>query len=595
MTIERLRGLGVCSGIAFGSVHIVDRRRVAVPHYHLPKERRERELQRLERAILASEQQFESLQMRSESNGLDQVSVLLQAHAMILRDAELRDATRRRIVDEGKNAEWALKETIKHLKGLFDRLDQDYFKERRSDVDFVGDRILRNLVGAETDLLDTVSEDAVVVAYDLSPADTVNLARYRAQAFVTEGGGPTSHTAILARAMNVPCVLNARGIMNVAGSGDEIIVDGQTGNVTVRPDDTVRGQYQRLAKRRQAEEQALLQDRDLPAETVDGVPISLLGNIEVSQEIDAIMSNGAEGIGLYRTEFLYLERPTLAGAIGHFDVYSHVLRGMQGRPVTIRTVDVGGDKFVRKTDGSGAAWAASVPTPIEDHSNPALGLRAIRLSLRFPGPFREQIEGILRASAVGQVRCLLPMVTTVEELRSARTLIEELKEELQSKNVAFDVDMPVGIMIETPASATIADLLAQECDFFAIGTNDLIQYLLATDRGNRDVAYLYRPCHPAILRTLQSVCEVGRRYSKPVSVCGEMAADPFHVPLLLGLGVRQLSMTASAIPVVKRMLRRLEIAACEEFVREALNLPTATAIEEALTERLRAWAPELFQ
>ena len=595
MTTERFRGLGVCPGIAFGKVHIVDRRRVAVPHYHLAEDRRELELQRLEHAITASEQQFERLQSRSEAAGLDQVGVLLQAHAMILRDTELRDATRRRITDEGKNAEWALKETIKHLKRLFDRLDQDYFKERRSDIDFVGDRILRNLIGAETDLLDNLSADAIVVAYDLSPADTVNLARYQARAFVTEGGGPTSHTAILARAMNVPCVLNARGVMNVAGSGDEIIVDGQAGQVVLQPDDQVRGQFQRLLKRRQAEEQALLRDRDLPSETRDGVEIELLGNIEVSQEIATVMANGAEGIGLYRTEFLYLERPSLQGAMGHFDVYSEVVRGMQGRPVTIRTVDVGGDKFVRKSDGSGAALAASAPTPVEDHANPALGLRAIRLSLKHPGPFREQLEGILRASAVGRVQCLLPMVTTLEELRTSKQVIQELQEELRQQGVAFDEELAIGVMIETPAAAVIADLLARECDFFAIGTNDLIQYALATDRGNRDVAYLYRPCHPAVLRILRGICETGEECGVPVSVCGEMAADPFHIPLLLGLGIRRLSMTASSIPIVKRMLRRLEVKACEALVADALQMATAGDVEEALTQRLRTWAPDLFQ
>ncbi len=585
----------MCPGIAFGSVHIIDRRRVAVPHYHLPEARREQELHRLENAITASEQQFEALQARSESAGLEQVGVLLQAHSMILRDTELRGATRRRILDEGKNAEWALKETIKHLKRLFDRLDQDYFRERRSDIDFVGDRILRNLVGAETDLLDNISEDAVVVAYDLSPADTVNLARYRARALVTEGGGPTSHTAILARAMNVPCVLNARGIMNVAGTGDEIIVDGYAGQVILQPDSSASSQYQRTKKRRQAEEQALLQDRSLPSETKDGTSVGLLGNIEVSQEIDAVVANGAVGIGLYRTEFIYLERPDLQGPMGHFDVYGAVVRGMQGLPVTIRTVDVGGDKLLRTNDGTQAALAASSPAPVESHTNPALGLRAIRLSLKHPGPFREQLEGIVRVSAVGEVRCLLPMVTAIDELREAKSAIRDIQEQLRAQGVAFDEKMPIGVMIETPGAAVIADLLAAECDFFSIGSNDLIQYALATDRGNRDVAYLYRPCHPAVLRIIRNVCESGRARGVSVTLCGEMAADPFHVPILLGLGLRKLSMTASAIPVVKRMLRRLDVSACETFVEEALNMPTAKAIEEALTERLREWAPDLFQ
>lgn len=592
MSSERFKGLGVCSGIAFGQVHLVDRRRVHAPHYHLPEARRDKEIERFDNAVRLSEKQLDDLRARAESSGLTQVTALLEAHGMILRDAALRDKTRERIRTLGQNAEWALQDTVRELKKLFDRLDHDYFKERRSDVDIVGDRLMRNLVGAETDLLNNISDDAVVVAYDLSPADTVALAKFSAKAFVTESGGPTSHTAILARALDVPCVLNVHGIMKVAGFGDEVIVDGLGGQVVLRPEESQVSRFRTLDKRRKKARSALLADRDLPAETKDGVGIQLMGNIEVTQEMDAVIAAGGKGIGLYRTEFLYIEQPNLQGADQHYEAYARVVERMQGEMVTIRTVDVGGDKFLRRstdedTDDSLAMLAAH-------DNNPALGLRAIRLSLRDEGPFRDQLEGILRAGAHGKVQVLLPMVTELEELRRTRTIISELERELDAKGRPHAKNLPVGVMVETPASAVISDLLGREADFLAIGTNDLVQYALATDRANEAVAYLFRACHPGVLRLIEMVCKGAEANGIPARICGEMAADPFHTPLLIGLGLRSLSMTARSIPVVKRMIRRLDAAECVEFAQDALQMSTAHDVEEALTERLHLWAPELF-
>lgn len=611
MSGQTFSGLGVCEGIAFGRVHIVDRRQVSIPRYHIPPDQREQELARFEQAIEVSELQFGELRDRAGASGLAQVELLLRAHAAILRDAALRDATRDRILNDGQNAEWALKETVKRIKALFDRLDQDYFRERRSDVDVVGDRVLRNLVGAETEVLNHLSEDAVVVAHDLSPADTVSLAKFATRAFVTERGGRTSHTAILARALNVPCVLNVRGVMEVAGSGDEIMVDGHTGQVVLRPSKAQAGRYRSLARRRHREERALLADRELPAETLDGERVELLGNIEVSQEIESVLRHGGEGIGLYRTEFLYVEDPDLTGAEDHHRAYCRVLDALEGRSVTIRTVDVGGDKFLRQ--GNGSALVGPSPevhrgrrsgpaSPSNGHSdsgpvavvNPALGLRAIRLSLRDLPRFREQLEGILLASASGRVRLLLPFVTDLEEVRQAKAVLEEVQSKLDHQGRPYDRQMQVGIMIETPAAAWIADILAREVDFFAIGTNDLIQYALATDRANEQVAYLYRPCHPAVLRIIEGVCRAAARAHKPVSLCGEMASDPFHVPVLIGLGLRSLSMSARRIPMVKRMVRRLSARECRAFAEQAASLSTAAEVEAMLSERLRDWAPDLF-
>ncbi len=597
MIDQKFRGLGVCAGMGFGKVHRVDRRRLAIPRYHIPQENRAREVDRFERAVSASEWQIGALQERArEASGLSQAETLLQVHAVLLRDSALHDATCERITRDGQNAEWALKDTLRHIKGLFDRLDEDYFRERRSDVDVVGDRILRNLVGAEVELLEHLSEDAVVVAYDLAPGDTVALARFAARAFVTETGGRTSHTAILAQALNVPCVLNVRGIMDLAGSGDDIIVDGQAGEIILRPSPEVMGRYRGMARRRNEEELALLAERDLPADTLDGTHVELLGNIEVSQELDNVISLGGEGIGLYRTEFLYVERPELAGAQAHYEAYAKLVRAMNGRPLTIRTVDIGGDKFIRHAQNQSTdIYSSSRSRPSKPRSqNPALGLRAIRLSLKDERGFREQLEGILLASAEGPVRLLLPFLTQLDELRQAKAIIEAVKEDLTRRRRPFDPNLPIGVMIETPAAAWMSDIFAQEADFFSIGTNDLIQYSLATDRGDEEVAYLFKPCHPAILRTLAMVAQAGLRGGRSVSVCGEMAADPLHLPVLLGIGLRCFSMTARAIPSIKRLVRRLDLARCEALAQQVLKMATATEVEACLKTHLAEWTPELY-
>lgn len=606
MISQRFRGLGVSTGIAFGRVHIVDRRRVSVPHYHLASDKREKELERLENAIITSEKQFGELSTRAQESKLHDIEALLKAHAFVLRDEAFRAATRERILHEGMNAEWALKETVRKIKKTLDNLDHEYFRERRSDIDVVGDRLLRNLVGAEVELLNNLSEDAIVVAYDLSPADTVALARYKARGFVTETGGRTSHTAILARALNIPCALGVHGIMDVAGTGDDIVVDGGTGEVVLRPTKAVAGKFRGAERRRQREEQALLADRDLPAVTSDGVQIRLYGNIEVAQEIESVLSHGGEGIGLYRTEFLLFERQHLSSADEHYDAYKQIIGAVEGREVTIRTIDIGGDKFLKRSlppsfdlgsgpsNGNGHSGEVSSSVPSKVAHNPGLGLRAIRLSLNDIPRFKQQIEGVLRAGAEGRVRMLLPFVTSVEELRKTKRITEEVKAELTKRGVPFDSGLKIGVMVETPGAVAIADLLAKEADFLSIGTNDLIQYALAIDRANEDVAELYRPCHPAIMRMLRSVCAAAREYDRPVTLCGEMAADPFNVPLLIGLGLRTLSMNGSSIPVVKRLIRRISAEQCQKMVEDVLGLSTADEIETEVARRLREWEPEFF-
>ncbi|MEO1235019.1 MAG: phosphoenolpyruvate--protein phosphotransferase [Myxococcota bacterium] len=602
MNPSTFRGLGVAPGLAIGPVHIVDRRRLKIPRYHVDGEGRSAEVSRFERAVASTARQLAELRERAADSQLSQVGLLLEAHEMILRDDALQGATKKRVEEDGLNAEWAVRNTLRDLKRLFDRLEQDFFRERRSDVDIVGDRLLRNLMGDRTDPLAGLPEGSVVVAYDLSPADTVELARQEVLAFVTETGGRTSHTAIMARALNVPCVLGVNGVLDHAGAGDTIIVDGRTGEVLLDPQEAVIRRYTSMQRRREEEVRALLADRDLPSETVDQVRVHLHGNVEVSQEIDIVLSRGGEGVGLYRTEFLPLERPDLRGHLEHFDAYRVMVERLDGRPFVIRTLDLGGDKSSlseRMPPNVPSSESGTFPTPIPlpgvaPPSNPALGLRAIRLSLQNRAAFREQLKGILLASALGPVRILLPLVTTLEEIREVRTELEIVQEDLTAEGRTFDEDIPLGMMIETPAAALLVDQFAKEVDFFAVGTNDLIQYLLAADRGNDEVAYLYRAAHPALIRTLAGIARVGLEHGKPVSICGEMAADPFFTPLLVGLGFRSLSMNPTSIPVVKRMVRRLEASACETFVSEALAFATSDEVERALAERLKAWTPDLF-
>ncbi|MEE2900931.1 MAG: phosphoenolpyruvate--protein phosphotransferase [Myxococcota bacterium] len=577
------KGLGVCSGIAFGKVHLVDRRRVAVPRYHLDVSKIEEELSRFERAIEISEQQLKEIKERAHRSDLKEVEMLLDAHTMVLRDEAIRDATRRRIVEYRMNAEWALKEELKEIRKMFDGLDVEYFRERRSDVDLVSDRVMRNLLGAQTDFLENIPEDAIVIAYDLSPADTVALARYSAKGFVTETGGKTSHTAIIAKAMNVPAVLGVHGLLEKAGTGDEIIVDGELGDVILEPSEKRIVAYQEHKQRRAREENALLADGMLPGVTLDGHSVELLGNIEVADEIEHVLSHGGEGIGLYRTEFLVIERHAMLSAEDHALEYAKVAGAMKGRQVTVRTIDLGGDKFVRNL--------AQRPSTNESSNdiNPALGLRAIRISLKEIDTFRAQIRGILKASTQGNLRVLLPFVTQLEEVRKAKKILDEEMAFLTAKGISYDDDIPLGIMIETPAAVMIADQLASEVDFFSVGTNDLIQYSLAVDRANDDVAHLYRPSSPAVLRMLKMVCDVSISSKTPLCVCGEMASDPFHIPLLLGLGVRSLSMSAQSLPLIKRLIRRVTVSDCENLVQRAINMKTAEEVEHEVVAALKAW------
>jgi phosphotransferase system enzyme I (PtsI) len=566
----KLHAIGASPGMAIGRAFVLDRRRVRTPKLKLGAGEVEAELMRFKTAIDLSEHQLLDLKDRLErSDGKDH-ALILEAHRLMLRDPMLFQEVNRLIAAENINAEWAVRRVTRKIKHLFDEIPDEYFRERRADVDFIADRVVRNLLGQVVDVEEEVPDGSVIVAHDLSPADAAMLARTgRVAAFVTDVGGSTSHTAIVARARSTPAVVGAGRVSEQICAGDVVAVDGSRGILWINPPsntvEEVRADLEKLLAR--GREAMLL--AELPAVTSDGFRVRLQGNMEFLEEIPQLLASGAEGIGLYRTEFLFLDRLEAPTEEEHYLAYRSVLEKLSGRPVTIRTVDLGGDKMpgFRKS---------------EREPNPAMGLRAIRYSLRQREMFRAQLRALLRASVHGNLRVMFPLISGVSELREARTELEHCRAELSRDGVPMTGRFPVGIMIETPSAAWIADRLAQEADFFSIGTNDLIQYTLAIDRQNRDVAYLYKPLHLSVLRTLQQIADAAQRASIPVSMCGEMAGDARFTLVLLALGLDEMSMPAGQIPRIKQMIRRVSRAEAVVALEEAMRLTTAEEIERHL-------------
>jgi phosphotransferase system enzyme I (PtsI) len=571
-----LVGLAASPGIAIGRCWTIDRRRVRTPKRKLGPEEVEAELSRLKNALEISDLQLADVRAKiakGEAGGADHTAIL-DMHRMMLKDEMLVLEAQRLIREERLNAEWAVKRALRKIKGAFHEQADEYFRERRADIDFVGERVVKNLVGQPVDVDDLPPEGAIIVAHDLSPADTALLLHERKIAgFVTDVGTKTSHTAIVARALELPAVVGVGRISTLAERGDWVVVDGARGTVVINPTPEERTGYQDARDRYLAEERQLLADKDLPATTLDGTTVRLVGNIEFAEEVPSLVAHGGEAVGLYRTEFLYLQRDELPSEEEQYDNYAEMLEALRPRPVTIRTFDLGGDKL---------------PAGFRSHAeNPALGLRAIRYCLRQPDMFRSQLRALLRAAPHGNLRIMFPMISGIVELRAAKRALYEARDELVKEGHEIEVP-PIGIMIELPSAAMVADRLARECDFFSIGTNDLIQYTIGIDRQNKDVAYLYRPLHLSVLRMVKNVCDAGRSAAIPVSMCGEMAGDPVNALVLIGLGVTELSMNGPSIPFVKRVVRAARASDAQALVDRLLALTAADEIErEVRTEMAR--------
>jgi phosphotransferase system enzyme I (PtsI) len=577
------RGVSASPGLAVGRAFVVDRRRVKTPKRHIEEDEVELEIARFDAALAASHEQLERVKRKLAEREGDDHFQILEAHQLILHDEHMVDPTRQRIRLDRINAEWALRKTVEEIKLVFDAIEEDYFRERRSDVDFVGDRILRNLLGVEAAPA-MPPAGSVIVAHDLSPEDTAHLHRSACAAFATDVGGKTSHSSILARAFEIPSVVGLDSITDEVGNGDMLIVDGVRGEVIIHPTLEQCEDYRRRAARHQRFLKEMLANREQPAETQDGARVRLYANVEIAEEVPSALEHGAEGIGLYRTEFLYLDRTDLPKEEEHFMHARGVLRRLYPFPATFRTFDLGADK-VAPFMAAGAA----------EEMNPALGLRSIRLALRERQLFKSQLRGLLRASVHGRMRIMFPMISGVGELREARAVLDEAKAELDKEGTAYDPKVPLGIMVEMPSAVMVADLLARECDFLSIGTNDLIQYALAIDRVNEHVGYLYHPLHPAILRMIRYVADAGHAAGVRVGICGEMAGEPMFALVLLGLGLDELSMNSSSIPVVKSVVRGTTLQAARELAERALSLPTQTDIEALVNQHMAERYPHILE
>ena len=578
---KELRGIPVSPGVLIGKAFLIDRRKVHPPERIIDPGMVEREIERFQQALEETRRQLEELKTLYEEKSLGDHDYLVDVHLLMLGDRMVVNETETLIRESLYGADWALWKVMERIKATFDAMGDEYFRDRKTDVEHLGDRILRSLMGHRHDRISDISGDVIVVAHDLSAMDTAQLDLDRVKGFVTDLGGRTSHTAILARSLNIPAVVGLETVSDRANGGDTMIVDGLSGVVILNPTPSEIEVYLERQTRYGAYRQELESFAGLPAVTRDGHKVRVAANIELIEEIKNLRRYGAEGVGLYRTEFLYMNRDHPPTEEEHAAAYRTVAEAVHPFPVTIRTLDIGGDKLVHSV-------------PIQDETNPSLGLRSIRLCLKERQLFKTQLRGILRASVLGNVRVMFPMVSGLGELQDALSVLEQAREELRSEDVPFDPHMPVGVMIEVPSAAVTADILARHVDFFSVGTNDLIQYALAIDRVNEHVAYLYEPLHPAVIRLIRYVVEAGHRQDIRVAVCGEMAGDELYTLVLLGLGVDELSMHALSVPRIKRVINHAMVTESRELVEQIIGLGTAEQAHQAVEEYMRSRYPGLL-
>ncbi|HEX6979134.1 MAG TPA: phosphoenolpyruvate--protein phosphotransferase [Alphaproteobacteria bacterium] len=572
-----LEGLGVAPGIAIGPAFVHETGAIAIPEYVVPPAEVEAERDRLRAAVEKALRQLAKLKTKSDAlppSAAEEVGYLLEAHVQMLSNSRLMRGIDRRICEDRVNAEAAVQAEVNAIAEGFESMHDPYLAARVQDVREVGARLLRNLTKTPFQAFKQLPEGSIVVSEEITPADTALMDPDRIAGITAAFGGAESHTAIMARSLGFPAVLGVPGLVGSVRTGDPIIVDGDTGRVIIHPAAATLEAYERRRTERARMERQLARLTRLPAVTRDGVQISLQANIELPREVEAARAFGAAGIGLLRTEFMFMNRDDVPGEDEQYEALAGIVKAMAPMPVTIRTLDVGGEKL-----------ASALGNRFTPGANPALGIRAIRLSLREPALFEAQLAAILRAAAHGPVRILLPMVATPDEVREVRTILARVARRLMRRGAAIPDHLPpVGAMIEVPGAALAADALARVCDFFALGTNDLTMYTLAIDRGDEQVAHLFNPLHPAVLRLVQFTTEAALRNRIPVSLCGEMAGDPRYTAFLLGLGMRDLSMAPSKIPRVKQRIRSLELAAAATRARTIMDQSDSARIAALLDD-----------
>ncbi len=579
---ERIfQGMAVAPGIAEGKVLIHFQEEEAIPLRDLAESELDAEVARFEGALLATRQELQELQERlTQSAGAGDASIF-DAHLLVLEDPSLIEAVNKGIRTQRHNAEFVFQGVSHHFIKTLSAIDDTYLRERALDLEDVARRVIRHLLGKTGHRITTHDRNNIIVADELTPSDTATLNRGNIAGFVTEKGSKTSHTAIMARALGIPAIVGIEGICDKLENDDLILIDGYSGKIFLNPSPSTLSEYQKLAQEKECIEEGLETLRESDSTTLDGHNIILSANIELPAELDDVASCGAEGIGLYRTEFLYFNRSTPPDEEEQFAIYRQVAEKIAPEGVIIRTLDIGGDKPTECLD-------------LGEEENPFLGCRAIRFCLLHPEIFKTQLRAILRAAMYGNLRLMFPMISGREELLHAKALLEEAMGELRARGEAFKADIELGIMIEVPSAAIIADLLAKEVKFFSIGTNDLIQYLMAADRGNERISHLHDAAHPAVSRILKTIVDAAHAAGIWVGVCGELAGDIEFTPLLLGLGIDELSASAALVPRVKKAIRSLDLPACQELVAHALSGERAVEIYARTTGLARTRYGDLF-
>lgn len=576
-----MKGIGVSKGVAIGKAYLLDRSKFCILKQTLEEHEVEKEIERFREAIAKTKLQMADIKNRAEKIA-DKYAVILDTYTLLLDDDILVNDTIDNIRKNGTNAEWTLNQTLQNFLNLFDNINDDYLKGKKDDLDLLVQAILRNLVGHTQETLSDIHEPVIIVTHSLSPSDTLAMPRNFIKGLATETGGKTSHVGIFAAALGIPAVTGIKDLTSKINSGENIVIDGIEGEVIIHP--TVENTQYFLKKQENYRryEERLLANIHQSAETLDGHQVHLFANIESNQEIRSLHKFGAEGVGLYRTEFLYMSAKNLPGERELYENFKEVAQEMDDKPVVIRTLDIGMDKQL-----------AGIQTNDED--NPALGLRGIRLSLAKPELFLSQLKGILRASLYGNVKVLYPMISDVAEIIQANDLLQKAKDLLKEEQIPFDENIKIGAMIETPAAAICIDHILEEVDFVSIGSNDLIQYVLAIDRVNENVAHLYQPFHPSVLRSLKQIFVAAKKVNKKVSICGELGGDPMATMLLLGLGeLDDLSMEPHSIPKVKKIIRLIRLEEARQMADHVLSLSSVEEISRFIANEMRTRFPEDF-
>ncbi|MEE2796772.1 MAG: phosphoenolpyruvate--protein phosphotransferase [Planctomycetota bacterium] len=569
----KLQGIAVSSGVTIGEALVLDSEGFRIPRRFVARSAVDTELQRLSNAIAESTAEIKKNRDAVRGELGEQYAAIFDAHLAMLHDQRLQEELTNAVRERNWWPEYAVSRTLRRYAKVFQKLD-NHIAQRAHDIYDIEKSLLRNLLGQRRETLASISEPVVILAHNLTPSETANLDRRFVKGFATELGGPGSHTAIVAEGLEIPAVVGIGPFLADVSGGEPVILDGNQGVVILQPDEETIARYRLEAEVAETVAASLGQLRDLPAETVDGVRIQIRGNIEFPEEVEQCTRRGSDGIGLYRTEFLYLTSQHEPSEEDHYRAYCKVINALDGKPMVVRTLDLGSDKMLTEKSP-------------EEERNPCLGLRSIRLSLRQLPMFRTQLRAILRASVHGDVRVMFPLVSTILELRQARLVLSDVMEDLAEHDIDFNPKLKIGIMVETPAAAMMLDAFIEEVDFVSVGTNDLIQYTLAVDRGNKDVADLYSACDPAVIRLLKRSLDVADDAGVTASVCGQMSGSVMYTQLLLGLGLRELSVPAASIPEIKQAVRSVSIADCQAVAKRVLEMNSARDVKAFLRDQKR--------